>query len=322
MTFNRKPRAPAVKSGTFTSMKAPSFQRGCLRAPCFSSVDAGLGCRCRAKAELAVRLEEPCACAQERLSLDATGDPSRPFHLDEIRTGFLRAQRVTALSFLFALGTSIGGDSILGRDVHAQSVVGADIEEPRARRNTQNRRSGANGAGVFVGDDLRPEYGAESERVDQVDEHRRGGSAGVRREYSAIEKRVLSRAGWAPIPRDPAPDSPVVIVIRLRVRELLALTLDAQRSRRGCAERWNSVSRDKSSGPHRDSREIRERRWTHDQRDIRLAGLCAYFVVSIRQNSHVRVAENEIRLRRRETHPRSIERGPKAACRSVLLAQR
>jgi hypothetical protein len=58
----------------------------------------------------------------------------------------------------------------------------------------------------------------------------------------------------------------------------------------------------------------------HDERDVGFAGGRAYVVVAIRQNGDVRVSEHEIRICRRETHPRSIERCAEPTRCPVLLA--
>jgi len=60
----------------------------------------------------------------------------------------------------------------------------------------------------------------------------------------------------------------------------------------------------------------------HDDRDSGFARAGAYFVVTVRQNGDVRVSKNQIRIGRRETHARSIERCAEATSSSVLLAQR
>src|SRR5205085_2030278 len=81
---------------------------------------------------------------------------------------------------------------------------------------------------------------AEAERVDEVEEE--CSALAPRRVDATVEKGVLAGARGAPLPGDALPRSPVVIVVRLRAVEALAVRPDADASGRARAQRGHRVA--------------------------------------------------------------------------------
>src|SRR5882672_10780880 len=98
-------------------------------------------------------------------------------------------------------------------------------------------------------------------------------------------------------------------MICLRLDQLLTLAIDAHRAHRARAQARDGVPRHKSSGAHRDSREIGIRVGTNAKSDrypalssILLTSSGTHFVVAIRKDRDVRVLEQQIGVGRGKTH--------------------
>src|SRR6266508_4997477 len=112
----------------------------------------------------------------------------------------------------------------------------------------------------------------------------------------------------APIPGDSPPDTPVVIVVRLRVLEMLAGTGDANLT--GCrrAQARNSVARDKIARRVCPARKVCACSWRYDERDLNfpaavfLARYGTHDVITVGIDRNNRPPKSKISFRRRKLY--------------------
>src|SRR4029079_542756 len=87
------------------------------------------------------------------------------------------------------------------------------------------------------------EDSAKSERVHEVNEKRCSLAKSLRPDHPSIQHRIAPRPCCSPVPGHIPPDSPVVVMVRLRGVELLTLRSNADLARCRCAHAGHRVSR-------------------------------------------------------------------------------
>src|SRR5689334_8525427 len=176
-----------------------------------------------------IRLEESRSASSQRRPVNSAGYVRSAFHLDEIRVHFESGDRTAALA---RRRTGVGANGVFDGYIDTERVGTTSVEQRRAGRDTNRAASDADRAVVLIADLRRSKYRAESERVGKIDQYRRYRGSAVGRIHATVKKGVRPGARRTPFPRHVPPHSPVVIVIRLRIRQLLTGAIDAQRSLR------------------------------------------------------------------------------------------